>query len=545
MSANLSKNFAVTAHYVAQKVARYQGNPLIEALPPQFDDDQLIQSLIVTPDYKSEQKDWDTSDRMIQVTSLASFMVPLSQHFLLARTLHTLIREGYVGRRPRTAEFNAVFQRQYDRQQAGIPFANAAAVASPQLSMSLIGVSGMGKTTTVRRILSTIPPVIYHPDLQIWQIPYLHIETPHDGASVIGLVNSIFRKIDSLIPDANYYETHCTRRASADVLIGRAATVLHAHCTGLLVCDEIQNLCNSSKTKQSLMSLLVTASNELSVPLLFIGTPKAHEILGLDFRQARRSSGIGMQVWERLGKGQPGQPGEWDEFISVLWRYQWIRQPQPLNQHMSNLMYYHSQGIIDLAIKLFIASQFEAMLDMSETLTATLIRDVAKKQFALCEPILDAIRTNNDRALSSYGDVSSMVSIDSVVSNAQFRFEGARARTATVRPGTPGFGPAVASALADLGIETAKAKDIASAVETDGTANNIIDGTQQALAKLAPTRRRKPELPTKTGNADSEQLEQGDYRRATLDASKKGTTVLQQLIEQRMACDVAKVLGLT
>lgn len=111
--------------------------------------------------------------------------------------------------------------------------------------------------------------------------------------------------------------------------MGHAARLLCLHQVGLLVVDEIQNLENSPKNRQSLMSLLVSASNDLGVPILFIGTNKARRILSLDFRQARRSIGQGFTYFDRLSKGSPQEPGEWEDFVSALWRFQWLRNPSP------------------------------------------------------------------------------------------------------------------------------------------------------------------------------------------------------------------------
>ena len=88
------------------------------------------------------------------------------------------------------------------------------------------------------------PEVIYDPQSGIYQIPYLHIETLYDGASVKGIAHSIFRKIDQLLPGANYTEQYLDSRIGAEILMKHVAQILHAHRVGLLVVDEIQNLVN-------------------------------------------------------------------------------------------------------------------------------------------------------------------------------------------------------------------------------------------------------------------------------------------------------------
>lgn len=51
--------------------------------------------------------------------------------------------------------------------------------------------------------------------------------------------------------------------------MNHAARVMHSHCVGVLIVDEIQNLSHKGTSKATLMSAFVTASNQLGVPYLF------------------------------------------------------------------------------------------------------------------------------------------------------------------------------------------------------------------------------------------------------------------------------------
>src|SRR5690606_27524930 len=157
--------------------------------------------------------------------------------------------------------------------------------------------------------------------------------------------------VDLLLPGANYADQYIRdSRSGAETMMNHAARVLHMHCVGLLVLDEIQNLAHSPKNKQALMSLLVSASNELGVPTLFVGTSKARKLLSLSFRQARRSTGFGVPTWARPDKGEFGDKGDWDVFAQTLLRYQWVRNPAQATPFMTDLLYDLSQGIFDIAI---------------------------------------------------------------------------------------------------------------------------------------------------------------------------------------------------
>lgn len=292
----MQNTHAVTAHYSPQHIPQFAGNPLIEALPPSMTDDELIQAMTLLPNFAPEQREWEAHDRIMMIESLQNFMVPLRSHMELARALDSMLRAGYVGRAPRTPAHAEISQKIYANQVAGKAFSQSANTRTPQISTALIGISGMGKTTAVTRWCAHLPRVIYHPEINVYQVPYLHVEMPSDGASVKGLAHGILQKMDELIPEAGYYDLYAARgRAGTDTLMRGVARVMHMHCVGVLICDEVQNLANAKKGGQTVMTELVSACNDLRVPILFIGTNKATRVLDVDFRQARRSSGHGIE----------------------------------------------------------------------------------------------------------------------------------------------------------------------------------------------------------------------------------------------------------
>lgn len=479
------------AQYREQRIPHYRGNPLIEALPPALDESGLLEEHFDVPEFSDEQRSWSIPERMQMLAQLSNFMVPMPRHFHLAYSLEAMMRQGYVGRSPRSAASHRIFGKLHDGLQ--LKSAHKASLnVTPQISSSLIGLSGMGKTTTIKRLLSRIPKVIHHPDLGIYQIPYLHIETPYNGASVIGLAHSIFRKVDQLLPEADYMGQYANSRHGAEALMNHAARILHMHCVGLLVVDEIQNLENSGKNRQALMTLLVSASNELGVPILFVGTNKARRLLSMDFRQARRSIGLGASYWDKLKKGTLSEPCEWEDFLSILWRFQWVRNPIPLTQQLSDLLYDLSQGIVDIAIKLFAASQLRAILDGSETLTGVLIAEVAKRELAMIEPMINALRRNNIIALQQYDDIAP-IALGQILDEMQKTYSGRNVPTASVRPDNELFIPTVASGLEAVGYEHSTALELAETVARTN-AINVPDGLKKAIElSLSGPKRKKAE----------------------------------------------------
>jgi hypothetical protein len=433
-------------------------------------------------------------------------------------------------------------------QKAGVSFTQTANTRTPQLSTSLIGISGMGKTTLVKRWCAHIDEVIHHADLHIYQVPYLHIEMPSDGSSIKGLAHGILQKLDQLIPGANYYQEYAVNgRPGADTLMRGVARVMHRHFVGLLVCDEVQNLANAKKGGQTVMTELVSACNDLQVPILFIGTTKANKILSLDFRQARRSCGHGVSQWERLPSSvAPGEVDEWRDFIEVMWQNQWVTKPVELSENLLAIMYRFSQGIIDVAITLFASAQARAMLDGSETITADLITKVYAEELRPLHRAIDALHSGDVHAIAQFDDISSHGDMSGIIDCMARKARSKSSPLYQVSSGDSSFVPAIAASLSELGFGAEESVAAAQSVVKPNQRLTLIEGSKKALEALtAPARLARAKSPSK----DSHELEQyenrpPDYRRAITKAKESNTSILHQMRHLHLVRPLGELLDL-
>ncbi|UXY16640.1 TniB family NTP-binding protein [Chitiniphilus purpureus] len=394
---------AVEARYTPQLLPKFQGNPLIEALPPSLSDEQLVELLACKPDFCPEQRNWGDSERIQMVGSLSNIRIPLERDVAVANALNSMLRNGYVGRAPFTKADGERIRAIYEGGCHSVGVTGAYLDDPAQLSAMLMGLPGMGKTALVTRWFSHLPPVIYHPEFMRYQVPWLHVEMPSDGSSVKGLAYGILSQLDRLIPGADYYQQFAVKgRPGADALMRSVARLMHVHSVGFLVADEVQNLANARKNKQVVMTELVSACNELGVPILFIGTYKAAQVFSLDFRQSRRTCGHGIPLWTPLDRAS----GEWDEFLDVLWSYQWVRSYVEYSEEISELMFDLSQGIIDVAIKLFAGAQARAIRSGDETLTPSLLERVYMEQMYMLHPMLRALQRGSVEDVMRYEDIA-------------------------------------------------------------------------------------------------------------------------------------------
>lgn len=396
---------AVKAYYQASVIEEYNDNPFIEALPALENKPQIIQKLAVNPTFRKEEIELEATYRLHIVQRLFKFYQPLPIHIEIWNMIMELIRQGYIARNPYNAEYirsqhlitNMLTKNTFNLS-AEHSFRTTASTAV------LIGFSGMGKTTTVNRVLSNIPQVIVHnqykgESFSQMQLSWLKLEAPHD-ASVKALCLQFFLKVDEIM-GTNNYKTYIAQRLSTDTLLPLMGKVGQNVGLGLLVIDEVQHLIGSKLDK--VMNYFVTLINSFGIPVLFIGTPAAYPIFQNELRLSRRLTGHGEVIWNNMQKDDV-----FKFFLESVWKYQLTRQYTELNQELMDIFHEETQGISDLIIKLFVGVQYEAIETGGEKITATLIKRVAKKKFRAMREMIEAIKSKNPYKIARYEDIKTI-----------------------------------------------------------------------------------------------------------------------------------------
>lgn len=231
------------------------------------------------------------------------------------------------------------------------------------------------------------------------QLVWLKIDCPYDG-SLKGLCLNFFDAVDRVL-STDYLSKFIKNTHTIDALLTRMAQIASLHCLGVLVIDEIQHLSLAkSGGSEKMLNFFVTLVNTIGVPVLLIGTTKAMPILQGEFRQARRGSGQGDLLWDRMSNDV-----SWEIMLRAMWKNQWTKEHFPLTEELKATIYDESQGIIDIAIKLYAMAQIKAIATGSETFSALTIREVAAEKLRLVKPMLDALRSGDIKRLSQYEDI--------------------------------------------------------------------------------------------------------------------------------------------
>ncbi len=162
---------AIIAIYRDQKLREYNANPMIQALPPIVSDEEFLKSATVMPDFAPEERILESHLRFHCVERLSRYFDPIDKTLELQRIISVLLRQGYIARNILQPQYarraNQIYQA--IQNKGGKTIENYVDVPTSASGFTLIGPSGMGKTTNLKNILSLYPQVIVHPEHNVCQ----------------------------------------------------------------------------------------------------------------------------------------------------------------------------------------------------------------------------------------------------------------------------------------------------------------------------------------------------------------------------------------
>jgi len=398
------------ANYKKQAIEEYADNPFIEALPNIFTEEDVIERFSVTPQIDDKDRSMESNLRYHVIKRAKNFVQPLPVHFTLERRLSALIRRGYLARNPlersyleRLRVLNELRDdKVYDELLLKERMINIRSTAD---SMAIIGISGIGKTTAIERLLLMYPQIIKHEEYKgenfsKTQIVWLKIDCPYDG-NLSTLCKSFFKAIDDLLGTRHLEKFGYSNRVTSTMML-HMTSLASIYGIGVLVIDEIQHLLNAKNDMEDMLNFFVTLSNTIGIPTVIIGTSKAQRLFKGNFRQARRAASEGSIMWDRMSKDS----FEWSFFLETLWHLQCLKGTTILDKKLKDVFYDECQGITAVAVNLFILAQERALSEGKEKLDVSIVRDTAKEDLHMIQPMIKALRNNNMGEIMKYEDIS-------------------------------------------------------------------------------------------------------------------------------------------
>ena len=207
-------------------------------LPAILTGDELTHALTILPEYDISICRRPSSERLMALSDLYKLYLPSPMSLEIYSKLYLALLRSLQKKGTREA-----VRQKYENQKA-IRQQEYAGIIGGADSFTIIGISGIGKSSAISRALDLIAANgiinIEEPYSQI--IPCVVVQCPFDS-SVKGLLLEILRKVDEQ-QGSRYYHNALRIRATTDMFIGSVSQIALNHI-GLLVVDEIQNVVSS------------------------------------------------------------------------------------------------------------------------------------------------------------------------------------------------------------------------------------------------------------------------------------------------------------
>ena len=340
---------------------------IIHILPMMKSGDDLLSSMEVLPEYDESICTADVPVRFMALSDLYRIYVPSQMSLeiyskLYLALLRSLQKKGTkLAVQQKNENHKAVLQQEYSGIMGGSD------------SFTIIGSSGIGKSSAISRAITLITEnrviEVENPYTKI--IPCICVQCPFDS-SVKGLLLEILRKVDEVI-DGKYYQNALRARTTTDMLIGSVSQVALNHI-GLLVVDEIQNVCNS-KNGKSLVGMLTQLINNSGISICMVGTPESAVFFEQAMQLARRSLGLRYDVME--------YGVDFRDFCEIVFSYQYVKQRTEITDAIMEWLYEHTSGNISVVVSLIHDAQEIAILNGKEVLNLETLNEAYQQRLSM------------------------------------------------------------------------------------------------------------------------------------------------------------------
>lgn len=340
---------------------------IIHILPPMKSGDNLLSSMEILPEYDESIRTADIPVRLMALSDLYRIYVPSNMSLeiyskMYLALLRSLQKKGTkMAVQQKNQNHKAVIQQEYSGIMGGSD------------SFTIIGASGIGKSSAISRAITLITEnrviEVENPYTKI--IPCICVQCPFDS-SVKGLLLEILRKVDETI-DSKYYQNALRARTTTDMLIGSVSQVALNHI-GLLLVDEIQNVCNS-KNGKSLVGMLTQLINNSGISICMVGTPESAVFFEQAVQLARRSLGLQYDVME--------YGTDFRRFCEIVFSYQYVKQKTDITDEIMEWLYEHTSGNISVVVSLIHDAQEIAILNGKEVLNLESLNEAYQKRLSM------------------------------------------------------------------------------------------------------------------------------------------------------------------
>lgn len=337
-------------------------------LPEMKSGNELISALSIIPEYDETICQQNQAVRLMALSDLYQIYIPSQMSLeiyskLYLALLRSMQKKGtQMAIKQRYENYKAIQQQSYSGILGGSD------------SFTIIGTSGIGKSSAISRAISLITEnriiEVDKPYTKI--IPCLIVQCPFDS-SVKGMLLEILRKVDEELGTDHYNHAIKSRAATTDMLIGSVSSIALNHI-GMLVVDEIQNVVNS-KNGKSLIGALTQLINNSGISICMVGTPESTVFFEQAMQLARRSVGLQYTTMK--------YDEYFQSFCKVIFKYQFLKNQTEITAAITEWLYEHSAGVVSVVVSLIHDAQEIAILTGKEVLNLDTLNEAYQQRLTL------------------------------------------------------------------------------------------------------------------------------------------------------------------
>lgn len=329
---------------------------------------ELISALSIIPEYDKTICQQNQAVRLMALSDLYQIYIPSQMSLeiyskLYLALLRSMQKKGtQMAIKQRYENYRAIQQQSYSGILGGSD------------SFTIIGTSGIGKSSAISRAISLITEnrIIETDKPYTKIIPCLIVQCPFDS-SVKGMLLEILRKVDEELGTNHYIHAIKSRASTTDMLIGAVSSIA-LNNIGMLVVDEIQNVANS-KNGKSLIGALTQLINNSGISICMVGTPESTVFFEQAMQLARRSVGLQYTTMK--------YDEYFQSFCKILFKYQFLKNRTEITAAITEWLYEHSAGVVSVVVSLIHDAQEIAILTGKEVLNLDTLNEAYQQRLTL------------------------------------------------------------------------------------------------------------------------------------------------------------------
>lgn len=337
-------------------------------LPEMKSGNELISALSIIPEYDETICQQNQAVRLMALSDLYQIYIPSQMSLeiyskLYLALLRSMQKKGtQMAIKQRYENYKAIQQQSYSGILGGSD------------SFTIIGTSGIGKSSAISRAISLITEnrIIETEKPYTKIIPCLIVQCPFDS-SVKGLLLEILRKVDEELGTDHYIHAVKSRASTTDMLIGAVSSIA-LNNIGMLVVDEIQNVVNS-KNGKSLIGALTQLINNSGISICMVGTPESTVFFEQAMQLARRSVGLQYTTMK--------YDDYFQSFCKIIFKYQFLKNRTEITAAITEWLYEHSAGVVSVVVSLIHDAQEIAILTGKEVLNLDTLNEAYQQRLSL------------------------------------------------------------------------------------------------------------------------------------------------------------------